>query len=153
MADRFLVKSPAQGFSEVATIKVSFVALCLICSFLFSVQVNAEQRQHIRFYKINKIEQTTRMMFADKKGKKAGCHNSVKKTRVYRVNQLGYASCRLYSKKDCASDALIEVNRKKDETPVTELTQGYSWHPISDHARGVKLRSWDCKGMANGDSN
>ena len=125
--------------------RVLVVAAGLAC-LLLSGSVSAEQRQQIRFYKVNNKEQTSRIMFTARKGKQAGCHNFLKKTRVYQANQFGFASCRLYAAKDCAEESVIEVNRTRDETPVTQLSQGFSWFPISEHKRGVKLRSWSCTG-------
>jgi len=112
---------------------------------LISSDAAAQTRQYIRFYKANKLEQTSRIMFVDRKGRKPGCHNLPTKRRVYQANQIGFAYCTLYAKNNCAADSLIEVKREKDETPVTELTQGLSWFPISEDVRGKKVKSWNCK--------
>lgn len=121
----------------------------LLMHSIIASQAKAEQRQQIRFYKANSKGQTTRIAFTAKKGKREECQNLVTKRRIYQVNQFGFASCRLYASKNCAADSLISVKRRKDQTPVTELTQGYSWLTISEHKRGVKLRSWHCQGSAS----
>lgn len=104
-----------------------------------------QERQYIRFYKINKHEQTDRIRFTGKKGRKAGCQNFLKKTRVFKAIQFGYESCQLFSAKGCASGSEISVTRDKDEIATTTLTQGFGWLPESEHKRGVKLRSWNCQ--------
>ena len=101
-------------------------------------------RQQIRFYKVNSKRQTSKILFANKKGKLTSCQNFYKKTRVYQANQFGFKQCVLYSKKNCSSDSTVQVNRKKEKSPTSILTQGYSWHPISDSPKGVKLKSWKC---------
>ena len=102
-------------------------------------------KQEIRFYEANKFLQTDRVSFNSKKGGKPGCHNFLIGTRVYQANQIGFASCSVFEKKNCAPDSIIEVNRTKDETPVTNLGQGFSWFPISENERGTVLRSWSCE--------
>ncbi len=117
------------------------VALGLI---LISSTVSAQTRQEIRFYEANKFIQTDRVSFTSRKGKLPGCHNFLIRTRVYQANQIGYANCSLYEQKDCVSDSIVEVNRTKDDTPVTSLSQGFSWFPIDENERGAILRSWQC---------
>ncbi len=104
----------------------------------------AKQKPQIRFYKANKQLQTSRIMFTAKRGRQTDCQNFLKKKRVFQVNQFGFANCRLYAKKNCVVDSQIQVTRKKDKTPVDQLSQGFSWFPISEHKRGIKLRSWQC---------
>ena len=64
---------------------------------------------------------------------------------MYQANQLGYESCSLYEQRDCAEDSIKQVTRTKDQTPVTELSQGFSWFPIDHNERGAILRSWKCE--------
>lgn len=103
------------------------------------------QRQQIRFYKINKHEQTARIRFTAKKARASGCHNFLKKTRVFKAIQFGFESCELYSKKDCPIGSEILVTREKNPEPTNLLTQGFGWLPESEHKRGAKLRSWSCQ--------
>jgi len=119
------------------------VTLALV-AFLLNVSIVAAQEPQIRFYKANKQLQTSRIMFAGKRGRQSDCQNFLKKKRVYQVNQFGFAQCRLYAKKNCEAESIIQVTRKKDETLVEQLSQGFSWFPVSDHERGVKLHSWHC---------
>jgi len=129
--------------NQTISAKVRFVviAISIVCANSTSL---AEQRKDVRFYKVNKQEQPTRLFFTRKKGRQAGCHNFLKKARVHRVNQFGYQHCSLYTKKDCAPDSITTAIREKDSTPITQLTQGFSWFPESEHKRGKKLKSWSC---------
>lgn len=117
----------------------------LIFLSLFSFAMTTHARQEIRFYEANKHLQTDRVSFAKKKGGQPGCHNFLIRTRVYQANQIGYESCSLFEQKDCAADSIVEVNRTKDETAVTSLSQGFSWFPIDENERGAILRSWHCE--------
>ena len=123
---------------------VKKTAVLVLVLLFTSTPILANQKPQIRFYKANKQLQTSRIMFAGKRGRQSDCQNFLKKKRVYQVNQFGFAQCRLYSKKNCAADSAIQVTRSKDLTPAEQLTQGFSWFPISEHKRGVKLGSWQC---------
>jgi len=105
----------------------------------------ASRKQEIRFYKANRQLQTDLIWFTKKKGRLPGCHNFLKKTRVYIAKQIGFKSCVLYAKKNCMDESIVSVNRNKDETPRVELSEGYTWRPISEHKRGASVRSWSCK--------
>lgn len=123
-------------------IKPTHITLGLL--FLSILSSTAYARQEIRFYEANKLLQTDRVMFTKKKGQQPGCHNFLIRTRVYQANQLGFESCSVYSGKDCLEDSIVEINRTKDETPVTTMSQGFSWFPIDEDKRGAILRSWKC---------
>jgi len=138
-----MVINSIRPFHSNMTIKTIFATL-ILCALSLSVQA----RQEIRFYEANTHLQTDRVSLHKKKGKTPGCHNFLIRTRVYQANQLGFESCSLYEEKNCAGESVKEVNRTKDETPVTELSQGYSWFPIDDNERGAILRSWKCEPFA-----
>jgi hypothetical protein len=125
------------------------------------ILVNAQEsaRRDVRFYKVNGQIQPTRIRFTAKKAVLAGCHNFVKRTRIHRAVQIGYSSCRLYADKDCAALSIVAVSRETDdlqaedleadEAPIEKatsntLSEGVGWYPVSEHRRGVKLRSWSC---------
>ena len=124
----------------------------VITTILFSASLAAHSRQEIRFYEANKHLQTDRVSFTAKKARKPGCHNFLLRTRVYQANQIGYHHCSLYSEKNCAADSIVEVNRTKDNTAVTSLSQGFSWFPIDENERGSILRSWHCELEDNSDN-
>ena len=117
----------------------------IVCLSLPALAQNDSKRQQIRFYKINKHEQTARIKFTAKKARAPGCHNFLKKTRVFKAIQFGFESCELFSKKDCPIGSEIRVTRDKNPEPTNKLTQGFGWLPDSEHARGAKLRSWSCQ--------
>ena len=72
-----------------------------------------------------------------------GCHNLISKRRVYRAAQIGFATCTLYTKKDCATGTEIEVNWKNKSDPVTAFTPGARWYLPG--TRGSKMASWHCE--------
>ena len=102
-------------------------------------------RQEMRLYKINKDGITQRLRFTTKKSRAAGCHNLMKRARLYHTMQFGFDQCRIYAGKDCAQDSLMQFKREKEDEQVTDLTQGYSWYPIGEHERGELVRSWQCE--------
>lgn len=102
-------------------------------------------RQEIRFYKINKDGITQRLRFTTRKSREAGCHNLLKRARLYRAMQFGYHACQVFSEKNCASDALMAFKRDKEDESVNLLTQGYGWYPLGEHERGEIIRSWRCE--------
>ena len=127
---------------------LAFVALTFMLGMASPSYAKDKQRRDIRFYKANKILQTDRIRFTRKKGAKLGCHNFVKKARVFKIVQFGYAACHIYSKTDCAPDSIVEIAREKDEITSATLLEGYGWYPYSDNKRGVKLKSWSCSSEA-----
>lgn len=103
------------------------------------------KRQEIRFYKANRNLQTDRIWFTKKKGRSPGCHNFLKKTRVYKVVQFGFEECILFSQKSCAAGSEIAASHSDSEQPEVALSQGFAWLPESEHERGAKIRSWSCR--------
>jgi len=102
------------------------------------------KHQDIRLYRVNKDGIETRFWFTRGKGRKAGCHNIPKRSRLYRAVQYGYKTCRVYAKKNCSAETEIMFNRKKEPESSIDLLQGYSWFSISEHKKGPKIKSWSC---------
>lgn len=71
-----------------------------------------------------------------------GCHNLITKRRIYRVAQIGFEFCTLYSEKDCEEGAEIAVSWKNKKEPATEITPGARWFLPGE--RGSKMASWKC---------
>jgi len=113
----------------------------------------AEPRQDLRLYRVNKDGIEDRFWFTRGRAKKAGCHNISRRSRVHRVVQFGYSVCRVYTQKHCAADSALTFTRDDDDTPVTELTQGYSWFTVRTHTRGERIKSWECTSVAATDKN
>ena len=125
---------------------VIFVAWMLFLSSSAQAQIEqAEVRQDLRLYRINKDGIASRFWFTRGKARKTGCQNIRKRSRLHRAVQFGYAKCSIYTKKDCAADTIVSFTRKDDLTPTTELLQGYSWFTVSEHSRGVRIKSWRCE--------
>lgn len=124
-------------------------AACLTGFLLISVMnvepAYAAERQEIRFYKINKDEITQRLRFTTKKSRQAGCHNFLKRARLHKAVQFAYKRCRVFAKKDCAEESLMQFYRDKEPEPTTDLTEGFGWLPVGEHKRGELVRSWHCE--------
>lgn len=131
---------------ETRVLVIAFILTCLLSSW---GQAYAENRQFIRFYKINNKEQPTRLTMRRKTAEQAGCHNFRLKARVFQLNQIGYEYCSLYSEKDCKESSIINATERGSETAESNLTEGLTWYPQSantpTHKRGVKIKSWYCK--------
>ena len=131
-------------------LSVLILLINLVC--IAYSQAEEQVRRDVRFYKANKILQTDRIWFTKKKAKQPGCHNFLKKTRVYKIVQFGYEKCQIFAAKDCRNDSQISVRLEDAETVNTDLTIGKGWYPISENPRGVKLRSWQCQVVETGES-
>ncbi|MBL4671888.1 MAG: hypothetical protein JKX81_06475 [Arenicella sp.] len=105
----------------------------------------ADERQSIRFYKINKDGITQALRFTASKARAPGCHNFIRKARLHRVVQFRYKGCRVYSKKGCDAESIMSFYRDKEPSPTTELSEGFGWRPVGDHKRGEKAKSWYCE--------
>jgi hypothetical protein len=74
-----------------------------------------------------------------------GCHDMLLTITVYRVAQIGYEYCTVYSERNCEEGAEIPVSWKKEEEPVKRFTQGDRWFLIGDEPQGHAMGSWYCK--------
>lgn len=97
----------------------------------------------LRLYTANKLLQQRRITVI-RDTDEPGCHNLIKKRRVYRAAQIGFATCTLYSEKDCEAGTEIEVRWKNKKKPKTAFTRGARWFLPGE--RGAKMASWKCEG-------
>ena len=97
----------------------------------------------LRLYTANKLLQQRRISMI-RHTDKPGCHNLITKRRVYRVAQIGFATCTLYSAKSCEAETEIAVSWKNKKDPVNDFTQGARWFLPGE--RGSKMASWKCEG-------
>lgn len=104
-------------------------------------------KQSIRFYKANKELQADRVIITADKASNLGCNNFLKKVRVFKALQIGFQSCHLYEKKNCAVGSVVPVNSEKQERHTYILTEGQAWFVQDEDERGADVRSWSC-GMA-----
>ena len=123
--------------------KSVFLTLLFLLPQISQAQDRIKHRD-VRFYKVNKFLQADRIRFTKKKAAQAGCHNFLKKSRVYRTVQFGFGACSLFSHKGCPLDSVIAVAREKDEVTTTVMAEGYGWFPQSKHSQGSKVKSWFC---------
>ena len=74
-----------------------------------------------------------------------GCHNMMLGFSVYRVAQIGFEYCAIYSEKNCQAGTEVPVTWKKEEAPVKQFTQGDRWFLVSEERRGRSVESWYCE--------
>ena len=101
-------------------------------------------KQSIRFYKANKQLQADRVQLTGGDTDKIGCHNLLRKTRIFKALQIGFASCSLYQEKNCNVASLVPVQSEKQLYSSYLLTEGVAWLPQGEDERGVKVASWNC---------
>ena len=127
-------------------------ALCL----LINVTANAETNKQtatkngptIRFYKINKHQQTSKIAVSRKKSSRKGCHNFRFSPRVLTLVQTGFNSCSVFIERNCPETALAKASHSKSDGFTHKLTQGHAWYiekQTDKDTKGVKLRSWSCQ--------
>ena len=118
-----------------------FASVCLVI--LAFTSLNLASAADFRMYTANKLMQQREVTFVLNTDE-PGCHNLIKKRRIYRVAQIGFEACSVYSKKDCEEGTEIPVSWKNKKDPVTSFTRGARWFLPGE--RGSKMRSWKCEG-------
>jgi hypothetical protein len=108
-----------------------------------SLSADDDSFKMIRFYKLNKNEQQNRLLIREGRLKKVGCQNFSTKPRVYRLTQIGFKYCYIYSKKDCEAGTEI-MGSWKGEKQDNKFTQGGEWLFNKANLRGEKAKSWHC---------
>ena len=103
----------------------------------------------IRFYRINKQGQQYRNELVPNAAK-TGCHSFAKARKVFRVAQVRFAYCEVYSSRQCEPDSILSARwtgkRSKQgdhDEPVTQFTPGAMW--VLAEKTNVKVRSWRCE--------
>lgn len=96
-----------------------------------------------RLYYANKLLQQREVTFV-RNTDEPGCHNLFTKRRIYRVAQVGFATCAIYTERDCEAGTEVEVNWKNKSEPTTVITPGARWYLPGE--RGTKIKSWMCEG-------
>jgi len=102
----------------------------------------------IRFYTVNSQNQQRDLYLLPNRNR-AGCFNLPLSVDVYRVAQIGFVSCSVYSDSNCdpatahmmywSGKARKDPNKKK---PTTLMTEGAMWR--IEGTREAALRSWEC---------
>ncbi len=118
-----------------------FAVVCL--GTLGLTSLNLVGAADFRMYTANKLMQQREVTFVLNTDE-PGCHNLIKKRRIYRVAQIGFESCTVYSEKNCEEGTEIPVSWKNKKDPITSFTRGARWFLPGE--RGSKMRSWKCEG-------
>lgn len=103
----------------------------------------AAQATGFRAYRANDQMQLDRIPTLNED--EPGCHNLLLGFSVYRVAQVGFEYCAIYSEKDCKAGTEVPVTWKKEKAPVKQFTQGDRWFLVSEDPRGRSVGSWYCK--------
>lgn len=125
-------------------IKKSLSIIVLLSSALISPSLFADDYKIIRFYKLNKKGEQNRLVMKEKRLKLAGCHNFTLTPKVYKLTQIGFKSCSLYSVKNCKIDTEISGLDGKNNVK-TDFTEGKRWMFNQQTPRGTKAKSWRCE--------
>ena len=102
----------------------------------------------IRFYSINEKNQERELLFL-MGTTQPGCHNLPLKQSVYRVAQVGFEFCEVFSEKNCAPGNLHVMkwigpeNDSQVMLPTTKITPGARW--LFDGPTEAQLSSWLCQ--------
>lgn len=120
------------------TTATAYVSL-LLAAILFGNGIS--QAADLRLYTANKQLQQRRISIV-RNTDEPGCHNLISKRKVYRVAQIGFKSCTLYSEKNCEAGTEISVSWKEKKPPINDFTPGARW--FLPGKRGSKMASWNC---------
>jgi hypothetical protein len=101
----------------------------------------ADEMPNIRLYTVNSKGQQDQVSLAFGTGK-PGCHNLLPARTIYRVAQVDFAYCTVYSAGDCAAGGAVAARWKGKEAPVEKLTPGARW--MLPGEAGAKIASWNC---------
>ena len=127
-------------------------ALCLLINVTANAETNKQTTTQdsatIRFYKINKHQQTSKIAVSRKKSSRKGCHNFRFSPRVLTLVQTGFGSCSVFVERNCPETALVKASHSKSDGFAHKLTQGHAWYiekQTDEDTKGVRLRSWSCQ--------
>lgn len=116
--------------------------LALLGMFILATAASAWAAD-FRIYRANQRLQLDRVPAMN--GDEPGCHNMLLSIRIYRVAQIGYEHCTVYSERDCEEGSEVPVTWKQEDEPVKQFTQGDRWFLVGDEPQGHKMGSWYCK--------
>ena len=95
--------SATRGFGGALTVWAALFAV--VCATL-PIADAAQRRASITFYHINKLGQQYEVRIV-RNTDEPGCHNFLKKTSVFRVGQVGFEYCEVFSDKACQADSAV----------------------------------------------
>jgi len=114
------------------------------CHFTVAEDAEDNERQIVRFYKLNDKDQQNRLLIRESRLSKTGCQNFATQATIYRLTQIGFEYCQIFEEKNCVVESIID-GLWKGETADTEFTQGGQWLFTHHTDEGVKARSWECQ--------
>lgn len=117
----------------------TFILSCLVAASVAETSPAAD----FRLYYANKLLQQRQVAMV-RNTDEPGCHNLIKKRRIYRVAQIGFETCTVYAEKNCEAGTEIEVSWKNKKAPSVSITPGARWYLPGE--RGTKMGSWNCEG-------
>jgi len=94
-----------------------------------------------RVYSANSLKQQ-RQILVPSNAARPGCHNLLITREVYRVAQVGFGYCVIYSQKDCKAGTEINVSWQNKKDPTSVITQGARWFLPGE--LGSDMASWKC---------
>tara|TARA_Y100000588_G_C13549558_1_gene625574 strand:- start:4 stop:450 length:447 start_codon:yes stop_codon:yes gene_type:complete len=102
----------------------------------------------IRFYTVNNQNQQRELYLLPNRSR-TGCFNLPVSVDIYRVAQIGFEYCSIYSATGCDLASTYRMywsgKARKDpnkKNPTTVMTEGAMWQ--IEGAREAPLRSWEC---------
>ena len=105
-------------------------------------------RSEIRFYTINSLDQQRELSWLPNRHAE-GCFNLPVSLRLFRIAQIGFASCSVYHTNDCATAHTHPMvwsgknrNNSNKQVPTFEMTEGAMW--LFSRGRETSVRSWQC---------
>jgi hypothetical protein len=115
----------------------------------FALAAGTANAAEIRFYKVNSKGQQSEVGFLRNRDK-PGCHNTLGGRDVFRVAQIGFTYCEVYSEKDCEADSALIMNWKGPvkpnsarAQPTERLMPGDMWY--FDENEPLEINSWKCQ--------
>lgn len=131
-------------------VRTPVAALALALGFALSVMgAGVADAAEIRFYKLNSKQQQREVGFLRNRDE-PGCHNILGSREVFRVAQIGFTYCSVYSDKDCMEDDALTMHWKGKVAsnsvraqPSDRLMPGDQWY-FEDN-QTLEIRSWSCQ--------
>ena len=116
---------------------------------LAGLSASSANAAEIRFYKINSKGQQSEVGFIRNKDE-PGCHNLLGSREVFRVAQIGFTYCSVFSGKDCAGEDVLTLywqgpvkSNSVRAQPGERLMPGDRWYFENNQTQDV--RSWSCQ--------
>ncbi len=137
----------SQKKASIVPIFLSFFLLLTGCGQKGPLFISPKE-SGIRFYSINEKNQERELLLVVG-ASKPGCHNLSLKQSVYRVAQVGFEFCEVFSEKNCSPGTQHQLRwaspEKNSESilPNTKITPGAKW--LFNDLNEAQVSSWLCQ--------